>query len=225
MKKRGTVMTNNLKSNTSKTRVLGMIGSLGPFIYLVATLTGGYLWTGYSHYSETVSTLTSSGAPNQAILTPLFAAYNICVLLLAVGLYIGIRNKGARVGSTLMALAGACGLLLFWFPQDFPQGPPTTFTGTMHVAIAGIIAFASLASVLEYGLSLRKNASWKTFARFCLIWFPIALMLGGFGAASITTAYAGLAERLSIGSILVWIEIAGVFLFTRSKTLNPAKLT
>jgi hypothetical protein len=199
-------------------RVLGIFGALAPIIYLIVTAIGGFLWSGYSHYSETVSTLTSSGAPNQIILNPLFACYNLFVVLLSVGLCFGVKGKQPRFGSILLSLAGVGGLILFWFPQDYPQGSPTTFTGTMHIAIAGIIAFASLASMLSYGLTLRKTPNWNGVARFCLLWLPIALVLGGFGAASITTSYAGLAERLSIGSILLWIEIMSIALIKSTST-------
>jgi hypothetical protein len=201
---------------SSKTFVLGVFGALAPVFYLIAVIVGGYLWPGYSHYSETVSTLTSTGAPNQNIMVPLFAIYNVFVLLLSVGLFFGLRRGKAAWGAVFLAIAAIAGLVLFWFPQDYPQGPPTTFTGTMHVVIASVTAFASLASVLIYGLTLRKNPDWKRFGQFCLFWFPIALILGGFGAASIMTPYAGLAERLSIGSILLWIEFAALTLIKHS---------
>jgi hypothetical protein len=198
-------------------RVLGIFGALSPIIYLIATIIGGFLWAGYSHYSETVSTLTSSGAPNQTILAPLFACYNLFVVILAIGLYFGVKGNKPRFGSIFLALAGAAGLILFWFPQDYPQGSPTTFTGTMHIAIAGIIAFASLASMLSYALTLRKVPNWNRIARFCFLWLAIAIILGGFGAISITTSYAGLAERLSISSILLWIEIMSITLINKTK--------
>ena len=209
--------------NPNITRALGVCGAAAPFIYLTATIVGGYLWSGYSHIADTVSTLTSTGAPNQQILTPLFVAYNVCVLLLAIGLYIGIKSRGAHLGSLLIGVAAVCGLVLYWFPQDYPQGPPTTFTGTVHVVIAAVIAFASLASVLIYGLTLRKTTGWSGFARFCLVWFPIALILGAFGAMSVTTSYAGLAERLSIGSILAWTELAALMLISKSKLSKTQK--
>ncbi len=196
-------------------RLLGIFGALAPIVYLVATVIGGILWSGYSQYSETVSTLTSQGAPNQTILTPLFAAYNLFVLLLAIGLYFGVKAKKPVWGSVFLALAAIGGLVLFWFPQDYPQGPPTSFSGTMHVAVAGVIAFASLASMLAYGLSLRKVPAWGNIARFCLVWLPVGLVLGAFGAMSITMSYAGLAERLSIGSILIWIEIMSIALIKK----------
>ncbi len=196
-------------------RLLGIFGVLAPLVYLIAMVVGGFLWSGYSQYNDTVSTLTSQGAPNQTIITPLFAAYNLFVLLLAIGLYFGVKAKKPLWGSIFLSIAAIGGLILFWFPQDYPQGPPTSFTGTMHVFVAGAIAFASLASILAYGLSLRKVPEWRGIAHFCLIWLPVGLVLGAFGAMSITTGYAGLAERLSIGSIMIWIEIMSLALIKK----------
>jgi len=41
--------------------------------------------------------------------------------------------------------------------------------------------------MIAYEVSLRKVPSWNKTARFCLVWLSAALVLGGFGAASITT--------------------------------------
>jgi hypothetical protein len=172
------------------------------------------LWPGYSHYSETVSTLTSSGAPNQEVMAPLFAIYNLFVILFGAGLYLGIAEKKPRVTSALVVLVGAIGLVLFAFPQDYTQGPPVTFTGTMHVVVASLIALFSLVAMATFYVEMRHVRGWVKIAWFSIILLPIAIALGGFGAASITTAYAGLAERLSIGTILVWIEVIALKLVT-----------
>jgi hypothetical protein len=47
----------------NKARILGVIGALAPVVYLIAVIVGGYLWQDYSHIRDTVSTLTSAGAP------------------------------------------------------------------------------------------------------------------------------------------------------------------
>jgi Protein of unknown function (DUF998) len=196
-------------------RILGLLGAIAPVIYLVATALGGFLWTGYSPYSETVSTLTSSSAPHANILNPLFATYNLFVILLAFGLYLGVKPKKPLLGSTLLSIAGIGGLVLYWFPQDFPITPQMSFTGTMHVVFAAVIAFSSIAAMAAYGIALRKVPNWSKIGKLCLIWLPIAFVLGGFGAASITAPYAGLAERLSIGSILLWIEVMAITLIKK----------
>jgi hypothetical protein len=108
-------------------------------------------------------------------------------------------------------------LVLFAFPQDYPQGPPVTFTGTMHVAVAGIGALVSLLAMAALFFELRHVKSWSTIAKISIILLPIAVAVGGFGAASITTSYAGLAERLSIGTIIVWLEIVALGVITRNK--------
>lgn len=201
----------------SRTRILGLMGALAPVVYLIAVLVGGYLWQDYSHVRDTVSTLTSAGAPNQEVMVPLLAIYNIFVIALAAGLYLGVEGKKPRITSALIATAGIAGLVLFAFPQDYPQGPPVTFTGTMHVAVAGIIALVSLLAIAALFFELRHVKGWTTIAKISIILLPIAVVLGGFGAASITTAYAGLAERLSIGTILVWLEVVALGVITRNK--------
>jgi hypothetical protein len=198
-------------------KFLGAVGALAPIIYLVAVLVGGALWQGYSHVAETVSTLTSAEAPNQQVMVPLFAAYNILVIVLGVGLYLGVEGKKPLVTAGLIIATGVDGLVLFAFPQDYPQGPPVTFTGTMHVAVAGVGALIGLLSMAALFFQLRKVHGWSTVAKVSIILLPIAIVCGGFGAASITTAYAGLAERLSIGTIMVWLEIVAVAVFTRNR--------
>jgi hypothetical protein len=202
-------------------RILGVIGALAPVVYLIAVLVGGFLWQDYSHVHDTVSTLTSASAPNQEVMVPLFALYNIFVIALAPGLYLGVEGKKPRLTSALIAAAGVDGLVLFAFPQDYPQGPPVTFTGTMHVAVAGIGALVSLLAMAALFFELRRVKGWSTIAKISIILLPIAIAVGGFGAASITTAYAGLAERLSIGTILVWLEIVAIAVITRNKKAGP----
>jgi hypothetical protein len=150
-------------------------------------------------------------------LVPLFAIYNVFVIVLAIGLFYGTEKKRSFWGSSLLATTGIRGLILSWFPQDYPQGPPTAFAGTMHVVFQGIIAFVSLATMVAFWRELRKVPIWTNYARFSVVMLPVALVLGGFGAASITTPYAGLAERLSIGSILFCIEVMSIGLVTQSK--------
>jgi hypothetical protein len=203
--------------SSSHAKILGVVGALAPLVYLIAVLVGGVLWQDYSHVRDTVSTLTSAGAPNQQVMVPLFAIYNIFVIALAAGLYLGVEGKKPRLTSALIAAAGVDGLVLFAFPQDYPQGPPVTFTGTMHVAVAGIGALVSLLAMAALFFELRKVKGWGRIAKISIILLPIAVVVGGFGAASITTAYAGLAERLSIGTILIWLEIVAVGVITRNK--------
>ena len=215
-------MTEVRRPSPSQIRTLGLFGTVGPIVYVAAVVIGGFLWPGYSHYSQTVSILTSARAPNQAIMVPLFAFYNVCVILLAVGLYYGIQKEVKHIwGPVLLVATGAGGLVLFLFPQDYPQGPPVTIFGTLHVVVAGIIVFFSLAAMALFWHHFRLDPRWKGYGRFSIVMLPIALVLGVFGVISLSAPYAGLAERLSIGSILFWMETVSIGLVLRSSK-NPA---
>ncbi|MGD0176734.1 MAG: DUF998 domain-containing protein [Candidatus Bathyarchaeia archaeon] len=210
------IPTVEVKQSSSRIRILGIFGAVGPIVYIAAVLIGGFLWPGYSHYGQTVSTLISSRAPNQVILVPLFAFYNVCLILLAVGLFYGIQKEVRHIwGSAFLVAAGAGGLVLFLFPQDYTAGPPFAVLGMLHLVITGIIAFFSLAAIALFWLQFRLDPRWKSYDRLSIVMLPIALTLGVLGLISISAPYAGLADRLSIGSILLWIEVASIGLIIR----------
>ncbi|MGA8904984.1 MAG: DUF998 domain-containing protein [Candidatus Bathyarchaeia archaeon] len=210
------IPTVEVKQSNSRIRILGIFGAVGPIVYIAAVLIGGFLWPGYSHYSQTVSTLISSRAPNQVIMVPLFAFYNVCLILLAVGLYYGIQKEVRHIwGSAFLVAAGAGGLVLFLFPQDYTAGPPFAVLDLLHLVITGIIAFFSLAAIALFWLQFRLDPRWKGYDRFSIVMLPIALTLGVLGLISISAPYAGLADRLSIGSLLLWIEVASTGLIIR----------
>ena len=199
-------------------RLLGLLGVLGPPVYVGAVILGGFLWPGYSQYAETVSTLLSSGAPNQAVLVPLFAFYNLCVLALALGLNGGILpSRWGVLGPAFMGAAAVDGLVLFAFPQG-PWEAPLSGTGVQHTVIA---AFGALFSLLALGFlwrRMRQDVRWRGPAGLTLGFLVAAVLAGAFGAASITAPYAGLAERLSIGTFLLWTELTAVLLIRRSSS-------
>ena len=192
-------------------RVFGVFGVVGPVIYLLALLLGGFLWPGYSQYHDTVSTLTSAGSPNQVrdVMLLLFGLYNVCVILLAVGLYYGVEGEHLW-GPVSLVGTGALGLVLFLFPQDYPQGFPVTITGTVHVVLAEGIIFLSVVAMAFFWRHFRLDPHWKNYSHFSIAMLPISTALGVFAVISISAPYLGLVERLAIGSILFWMEAVSI---------------
>jgi proteasome lid subunit RPN8/RPN11 len=204
-------------------RALGVFGAVGPVIYLSALLLGGFLWPSYSQYYDTVSTLTSAASPVQVrdVTLLLFGLYNVCVILLAVGLYYGIEG-GHIWGPVSLLSTGALGLALFLFPQDYPQGFPVTITGTIHVVLAGVATFLSLAAMAFFWRHFSRDPHWKHYSHFSIAMLPISSALAVFVLISISAPYQGLAERLWIGSILFWMEVVSIRLIFPRMTSNTS---
>jgi hypothetical protein len=59
-----------------RNKLLMFSGIIAPLAYVVAVAVGGILQPGYSHIAQYVSELIEAGAPNKAILDPIFAIYD-----------------------------------------------------------------------------------------------------------------------------------------------------
>ena len=96
-----------------------------PFVYIGAVILGGLLRPGYSHIAHAISELIATGAPNTALLNPLFTLYNILLatfgsgLLRTVKTYPGERGTHSGCwGALALVIVGILGVLMnVFFPH------------------------------------------------------------------------------------------------------------
>lgn len=194
-------------------------GVVAPIVYLIAVVLGGLIRPDYSHYSEAISELIASGAPNKALLDPLFVVYNLAALAFSFGVLACVRywpSGSRRVGliaAGFVIFGGLIGLATVFFPQD-PGGPAVTLTGTIHIVLAGLSSLASMLSMLFFGLWLR-SAHESKMARYSLLSLIVVFLSGGLAAASIPIGFgaSGLLERVTIFSYLQWMFVVALWLY------------
>jgi hypothetical protein len=91
-------------------------GLLAPVTHLVVLVLGGLIRPGYSHYSEAISELVASGAPNKALLDPLFVIYNLAGLAFSFGVLGCVRSRPTEksrpglIAAGFLVLGGLVGL-------------------------------------------------------------------------------------------------------------------
>jgi hypothetical membrane protein len=191
-------------------------GLLAPVVYVATTVLGGLIRPGYSHVAEAISELTAAGAPNKALLDPLYTLYNLLGLVFATGVFLAIgrhtRGKARRIGhagAAMLILGSALSLTFAVFPQD-PGGLPVTFSGTVHILLAGVVAPASLLALLLLGLSARQSPRLRGYAAFTFAADAVILLAGSLTPLALAGPlgpYFGLVERSTIGAILVWTAV------------------
>lgn len=134
------------RDRTRSWRLASGVGALAAVAsYVGTTIVGGAIVPGYSHVADSVSSLTSPGAPYRAGLALGFAAYNLGVVVLGVALprAHGVRSIPVSVAGALLVACGAAGVLMLEpFPQD-AMGAPLTAAGTVHIVLAGVSAMPS----------------------------------------------------------------------------------
>ncbi|MDD5263426.1 MAG: DUF998 domain-containing protein [Candidatus Bipolaricaulis sp.] len=194
-------------------------GILAPVTYLVVVVLGGLIRPGYSHYSEAISELVASGAPNKALLDPLFVLYNLAGLAFAYGVLRCVRSRPEEkrrfglIATGFLFLGGLVGLATVFVPQD-PAGPAVTATGAVHIVLAGSSSILSMLSMLFFGLWLRATQE-TAMARHSFASLIVVFVSGGLAAASVATGFgaSGLLERITIFSYLQWMFVVALWLF------------
>lgn len=203
-------------------KYLLLCGVLASLVYVAAVILGGLLRPGYSHTHDAISELLTAGAPNIALLNPLFTVYDLLLAGFGIGLVLTVNaspeplgKRSGMVGGYALIIAGIIGVLMnLFFPQD-PGGPPVTSVGTIHVALAGVLSLGTMVAMLSTGLWLRHLPALHGYWIFTLVCLAIVFVSGGLGAAAIASGspYLGLVERVTIGTFLVWVLVIALKLF------------
>jgi hypothetical protein len=205
-----------MNPSTRAWRILAGVGALGAVVaYVGSTVVGGAIVPGYSHVEDSVSSLTSPGAPYRVGLAIGFAAYNVGVAALGVALpRIGARRSPlvTTAGALLVVCGGAGVLMLEPFPQDLP-GDPVSAAGTVHIVLAGVSALTLVVATVLAALGWRKDLWARPLWPWSIAAGAAILVTGGVGslALALGTSYFGLFERATQLSFLSWFALVGVF--------------
>ncbi len=181
-------------------------GIAAPIFYVFAVIFGGFIWPGYSQIHQAISELTMKTAPNQWIIQPLFWAYNILLILFAIGVFNWVKNKQVKASAIFLGICGLSGIAMFFFPQD-PLNVALTFSGLMHFVLAGVASLTTLLAVFlgAFGFSKIKGLE-KT--KLPSLIFGMLILVSGPLTAIAPTKFPnifGVFERFTIGTFMIWL--------------------
>ena len=188
---------------------------------MLAVVVGGILRPGYSHIAQYISELIEAGAPNKAILDPLFAIYNILTIAFGIGLFLYIREQSdnrrkmvGTIGTLVLVAEGIFGFVTVFFPQD-PIGSAATSTGSMHILLASLSSLTTMATMFLLALWFRVIPTLRRYALYSSISLTIVAMYGGLAAWTITHPgpVNGLIERITIFGFIQWLLVIALKMY------------
>lgn len=200
-------------------KMIYILGILTPLLYVFSVVLGGALWPGYSHVRQAISELTMASAPNLALMDTLFTVYGCMLLAFSLGFSLRWGKAGNRpltISGIALIACSAAGLLMKFFRQD-PIGEPLTFTGTMHLILAGVTSLGTIFAIFFAAAGFRKLDQAGDLRVFSLVMGAIVLVSGGLTAAGTTQlpAIFGILERTTIGSFMLWLLVVSIILLKR----------
>ena len=209
---------NNLPPSESEllSRSLFFATIIGIILYVVLDAVVQVLPPHYSPISQAESDLAVG--PYGYIMAINFVNRGVLSILFVVAVYNSLPISGRpkfRTGLALISFWGAGALVLSVFPTDL-SGNPVTVHGAIHL-IAALIAFICGAfGILLLSLRFRPVASLQSIRKYVLPISVIAVILCFATFLGLNTRFGGLIEWLFLGSVLLWILIASLYL------INPA---
>lgn len=205
---------------------LGLLGILSFLSYAAAVIFSPLAYPGYDPLSQAVSDLSAASAPSLSLWNRLSAVYNVCEVVTATVVVIGIqgqKTKILRTGVTLFAVMewiSAIGYQMFPLSESGYAG---AFTDVMHMVVTALVVLLSIVSlslIIVAGAKDRGCRSYGVCAAFALC----LMLVGAAGVKMVPAAYFGVAERFSVFAATGFNAALGIHLFlaTPEKTGDPA---
>jgi hypothetical protein len=198
---------------------LAIAGMAGPLMLIIAEVVAASSAEHYNIISDSISSLALT--PMGYVQTIGFLAIGLLVEVFTAGLLFGVRAaRGFHLGIVCLVFMGFGMLLIGAFRTD-PVGAPDTVEGIIHSIAASIVFWLFPVVSLLMAPSFRRDLHWQDFFRYTLVTSGLALVLVIIVVVLEDSAsWFGLAERVLVANMVIWVEVTAVRLFMIS--LGPA---
>ena len=204
-----------MKIHKNRVQWLALMGVVGTVFYFLHVILGEINYPGYNPLAQAVSDLTAATAPSREIASAcstIYAFFTVTACTLLCVFYQGRVNKVFRRGIYLFAVmewTSAVGYTLFSLSGSGYTG---TFQDVMHMVVTALVVLLSIASMVSIAIGCFKSRVHKRFGTFTVAVLGI-MALGSIATGVVPVRYFGVAERLSVYSIVVYGAALSLFTF------------
>uniref|UniRef100_A0A2A4YYV2 DUF998 domain-containing protein n=1 Tax=OCS116 cluster bacterium TaxID=2030921 RepID=A0A2A4YYV2_9PROT len=205
-------------------------GMISTIIYLLHVIVGGALWGGYSHMEQSISDLTSVGAPHKTLLSVMTNMYGILALIFAIVLYRLIKQhdfKLLRIGLLLLVVMEAVSFVGYMlFPLESSGIEQFSFQNVMHIIVTIIVVVTTISFTFLLGIGFLKIQRMKKLGLYILVSGIIITISGistGFVIAN-ELPIMGLIERVNIFALQGVIFALSFVMYREYKSHGSLKL-
>ena len=199
----------------SLVRKLGLLGIVSFLSYMSAVVFAPLAYPGYNWMAQAVSDLSAANAPSLMLWNQLSALYNVCEVVCATVVCIGIRGQKTRLLRTgiylfaVMEWISAVGYRMFPLSDSGYAG---AFQDVMHMAVTALVVLLSVVSLIVIIAAGVKDRSCRSYGVCAAV--ALAMMLvGAMGMKIVPAEYFGVVERFSVFAATGFNAALGIHLF------------
>ncbi len=194
---------------------LGLLGVVSLLSYTAAVVFSPLAYPGYNPMAQAVSDLSAANAPSLSLWNSLSAFYNVCEVVCATVVCIGIqgqKTKLLRSGVYLFAVmewVSAVGYRMFPLSESGYAGK---FGDVMHMAITAAVVLLSIVSLSLIIAAGAKSNSCRAYG-ICAGIALFMMLVGALGTAVVPAGWFGVVERFSVFAATGFNAALGILLF------------
>lgn len=194
---------------------LGLLGIVSFLSYTVAVVFSPLAYPGYNPMMQAVSDLSAANAPSLALWNQLSALYNVCEVVCATVVCIGIQGRKTKLlrnGVYLFALMewiSAVGYRMFPLSESGYGG---SFQDVMHMVITALVVLLSIASLTVIIIAGAKDKMCRSYG-VCAAVALLMMLVGAVGTKAVPSEYFGVVERFSVFAATGFNAALGIHLF------------
>ena len=194
---------------------LGLLGILSFLSYTAAVVFSPLAYPGYNWMTQAVSDLSAADAPSLALWNQLSALYNVCEVVCATVVCIGMQGRKTKLLRTgiymfaVMEWISAVGYRMFPLSSSGYAG---AFQDIMHMVITAAVVLLSIISLVLIIISGIKNKSCRSYG-ICAGIALLMMLVGAMGMKIVPADYFGIIERFSVFAATGFNAALGLHLF------------
>lgn len=194
---------------------LGLLGILSFLSYTAAVVFSPLAYPGYNWMAQAVSDLSAADAPSLALWNQLSALYNVCEVVCATVVCIGMQRRKTKLLRTgiymfaVMEWISAVGYRMFPLSSSGYAG---AFQDIMHMVITAAVVLLSIISLVLIIIAGIKNKACRSYG-ICAGIALFMMLVGAMGMKIVPADYFGIIERFSVFAATGFNAALGLHLF------------
>lgn len=194
---------------------LGLLGIVSFLSYTAAVLFSPLAYPGYNWMAQAVSDLSAANAPSLGLWNQLSAFYNVCEVVCATIVCIGIQGQKISLLRTgiylfsVMEWISAVGYRMFPLSDSGYAG---AFQDIMHMVITAIVVLLSIVSLSIIIAAGAKDRGFRSYSLCAGIALGM-MLIGALGMKFVPAEYFGIVERFSVFAATGFNAALGIHLF------------
>ena len=210
-------MKNNVFIN-----LLSLSGVIGVVFYFLHVTLGARFYEGYNPMAQAISDLTASNSPSKGIAMVFSILYGIFTVIFSIYFFVHFKQKiniPVTFGAGLLSIMTIVSFFGYTFFPLSESGYAGTFQDKMHILVTIAAVCLTVIALILFIIGFFGSENLKYPGILSLITF-LLLLVGVVLMRNLPKEYFGIAERINVYSILMYIGILLLWMYIYTKEVN-----